>query len=118
MNLTSLTSSDLKQMVKLLAQREVLVAKMEKLDQQLAAFDSGKPSVKAGRTNAPRKRRGNLKASVIDLLKKAGKEGATVKAIAGKLNLGANRIYTWFYGTGKNVKEIKKIGEAKYRWEA
>jgi hypothetical protein len=118
MNLTSLTSSDLKQIVKLLAQKEVLVARMEKLDRQIEAYGSGKPAPQAAKAKGPSKRRGNLKASVIDLLKKSGKEGTTVKAIAGKLNLGANRIYTWFYGTGKNVKEIKKIGEAKYRWEA
>jgi hypothetical protein len=34
------------------------------------------------------------------------------------MNVGANRIYTWFYGTGKNVQEIKKIGEAKHCWVA
>ena len=116
MNLTALTSSDLKQIVMLLAQKEVLQAKIEALDRQLAAYDSDKPVAQAAPTKGPRKRRGNLKATIIDLLQQAGKAGTTVKAIAGKLKLSPNRIYTWFYGTGKNVKEIKKIGEAKYRW--
>ncbi len=56
------------------------------------------------------------KDAIIELVKGAGKAGITVKEIAGKLGVNAQRIYVWFGSTGKNVKEIKKVKPATYAW--
>lgn len=43
MNLTTLTSADLAKITKLLSAKESLLAKVAVIDQQLTAFESGKP---------------------------------------------------------------------------
>ena len=58
------------------------------------------------------------KEGMIELLKKAGKNGITVKDVASKLGVKSQRIYVWFSGPGKTVKQIKKIAPAKYAWAA
>jgi hypothetical protein len=119
MNLTTLTSTDLKNIGKLLAQKETLVAQVARIDRQLSAYGTGKPAAAAAKVPAARAvQRRDIKGEIVDLLKKAGKDGLKVKDLATRLKVAPNRIYTWFYGTGKNVKQIKKVGEAKYRWEA
>ncbi len=116
MNLSSLTISDLKHLEKLLARKEALLRQVRTLDQQLESYGSAaQPAAKAV---VRRGRRKKIKEAIVAMLKKAGKDGLTVKQICGQLGLKPNRIYTWFYGTGKKFKEIKKIGEARYRWEA
>lgn len=65
-----------------------------------------------------RQPRGAVKQAIIDLIKGRGREGITVKEIATTLGVKANRIYTWFYSTGSGVKQIRKIGDAKYCWSA
>lgn len=121
LNLTSLSASDFKSIVKLMEEKEALQARLAKIDEALAAFEGGKGKGAGGtrraRVGGGRKsQRGAMKASVIELLKGAGKDGITVKEIATKLGVEPSRIYTWFYTTGKAVKEIKKVGEAKYAW--
>ena len=116
MNLKHLSAGDLKKIGELLKQRASLMASVEKIDRQLESYEGGIGS--GGTTPAsavPRKRR-KLKEAVLALLRKAGKEGATVKDIASKLGVDPNRIYTWFYSTGSRMDEIKKIGEARYTW--
>lgn len=92
------------------------MARVQKVDRQLAAYESGTPAAAPARVGRRRKRR-KLKATIIEVLQKAGKEGVTVRGIAEKVGVDPNRIYNWFYGTGSKVKPIKKIGEATYRWE-
>ena len=58
------------------------------------------------------------KEGMIELLKKAGKNGITVKDVASKLGVKSQRIYVWFGVTGKRVKQIKKIAPGKYAWVA
>lgn len=130
MNLTQLTSADLKRVAKLIEQKEALQAQIAKLDTVLTAYEGGAPAApakaKAGQKavlppkakfrQAKRAKRGAVKAAMIALVKQSGKSGITVKEIAGKLNLGYNRVFTWFYNTGKKIKEIKKVGEARYGW--
>jgi hypothetical protein len=109
----------LKQIVKLLEQKEALQAQVNKIDQQLAAYESGsaagagraaaRPAPKAGQ-------RRRLKDEIIDLLKEAGKNGATIRELGERLNLKGNRLYAWFYSTGNKLQQIKKIGPAQYRW--
>lgn len=57
-----------------------------------------------------------MKAAIVDLVKGAGKPGITIKEIADKLGLGYNRVFNWFYATGKTITEIKKAGPGKYAW--
>jgi len=130
MNLTPLTSADLKQIVKLLEQRETLQSQVANIDAKLAAYEGreaatsvkGKPGRKAGSRaqarpgKAKRAKRGALKAGIVELLRGAGKGGISVKELAGKLGLGYSRVFAWFYKTGANIKEIKKAGPGKYAW--
>jgi hypothetical protein len=37
-----------------------------------------------------------------------------VKEIAAKVKVNPNNVFSWFYTTGKKIKGLKKIGEAKY----
>jgi DNA-directed RNA polymerase specialized sigma24 family protein len=48
---------------------------------------------------------------------RSGKKGITVKEIADRIGVGANRIHTWFYNARKSLKQIKKTGPGKYLWE-
>ena len=56
------------------------------------------------------------KAGIIEMLKSAGKDGITVKDLALKLGVKTQRLFVWFSGTGKKVKQIKKTAPAKYAW--
>jgi len=130
MNLTQLTSVDLKHIVRLLEQKETLQSRVAKIDAELAAYEGGQ-TAKAGKAKTGRKRRrqrqvkptgakpvkrGALKTAIVELLRGAGKSGLTVKELAGKLGLGYKGVFAWFYKTGANIREIKKAGPGKYTW--
>jgi len=136
MSLTQIRLSDIKQITALIERKEDLLAQLAGIDQSLAALGAGS-SVPAPRIAAPpialptkpgtaavsvvpqpfrRRKLGKLKGQVIGLLQAAGKSGVSVKEIATRIGVNPNRIYTWFYATGKNVHQIKKVGEAKYAW--
>ncbi len=135
MNLASLTSADFKQIARLLEQKESLQAQVAKIDAELAKIDSGEPAApaqgrlgrKLGRpakakpaeakpAKLKRAARGSVKTAIIEVLKGAGESGIAVKDIAAKLGTKYNGVFTWFYNTGSKIKEIKKVGPAKYRW--
>ena len=127
MNLTQLTSTDLKQIAKLLEQKEALQGQVAKIDAALAAYQGGEaakgkparkpsPQAQVKPTKAKRAKRGALKAGIVELLRGAGKTGISVKELGAKLGLGYSRVFAWFYKTGANVKEIKKAGPGKYAW--
>ena len=121
MNLLQLTSSELKQLANLIEAKETLLAKVVKIDRQLAAFEGGqaKPASKPAPKRPAKKRakHGQVKNAILNLLKQSGKKGITVKEIAGKLGVGVNRIHTWFYHARKSLKQIKKVGPGKYCWQ-
>lgn len=171
MNLTQITSADLKKIGKLLERKEALQTQLAEIDSQLGAYGTSeviRPAVSKPSPAAPAKKRkisaagrariaaaqkarwaklqkaatiaapakavtattaiksakgkrtrpGHFRDSVIDVLKDAGKLGISVKDIATKLGVNAQRIYAWFNATGKNVKEIKKVAPATYGWNA
>jgi phage antirepressor YoqD-like protein len=62
----------------------------------------------------PRRRLKRLKGAILKALQDAGTKGITVKEIAAKVKAKPNNIFSWFYSTGKKIKGLKKIGEAKY----
>ncbi|MBE7499652.1 MAG: winged helix-turn-helix domain-containing protein [Verrucomicrobiales bacterium] len=121
-------SADLTLMVRLLETREELEAQVARLDRQLAAFEPGSSSrprpvslaAPRPRPAQPAKRRrakrGALTATILRLAQQAGNAGVTVKELAAKLGLSQNRVFNWFYATGKHVRDLQKIGEAHYAW--
>lgn len=134
MKLTSLTAADFKKIQKLLTRKEKLAAQIARVDQQLEQFESGSTPKKtakgrrkakrkakrapAAKSSARRRRpRGQLQAKIISALKAAGSAGLHVKDIAAKVKRKDNHIRTWFYTTGKKVKNIKTAGPARYRWQ-
>lgn len=140
MKLAQLTSADLKRIAALLEQKEALQAQIAQLNSQLSAFEAGeaapapappaargrpgrKPGPRVAAAPAPvhavparRAKRGAVKAAILDLIKGAGKPGITVKDIAARLGAKYNRVFTWFYTTGRNISQIKKVGPGKYAW--
>ena len=123
-----MTAHDFKKILKLLQRKDALQARIASIDSALACYETGepagparrKPGRKPGPVAGPKPgrggRRGSTKAAIIELVKRAGKAGITVKEVAAKLRVPTQRVYVWFFATGKNVKEIKKVGKAKYAW--
>ena len=124
LNLTELTSADLKNIVELVDQKEILNATLASINAELVSFESGQPAVttmgklgrKPGPAKAPRAARGSVKAAIIQLVQGAGATGITVKDIAARLGVKYNGVFTWFYNTGKKLKEIRKVGPGTYAW--
>lgn len=131
MSLSNLTSAQLAQLVGLLKVKKSLEAKLGKVDAALSALESGK-AVKAKRgrkrgrppgkaktvAGKPRKRGKRLKAPLLKALSSAGASGITVKELATKLKVKPGNIFSWFYTTGKKIKGITKVGEAKYAYSS
>ena len=128
MSLSTLSSAQLAQLIGLVKKREVLKARLDKVEAALTALESGdsvpkKRGRKPGRPPLPklagkgrkvRKRSKRLKDSILKLLKSAGSSGITVKELSTKLKVKPGNIFSWFYTTGKKVSGLKKVGEAKY----
>jgi len=103
---------------------------LEKVDAALSALESGKAVGKRGRKRGrppgkakagagkPRKRGKRLKAPLLKALSAAGSSGITVKELAAKLKVKPGNIFSWFYTTGKKIKGITKVGEAKYAYSS
>jgi DNA/RNA endonuclease YhcR with UshA esterase domain len=114
MNVANLTQQDIKQI-------QILLAKREALQAQLAAYNGGRSATKhtdkANSSSINRQhKRGALKEAIIQLLKSSGQNGITVKDIAARLNTNTGNIHVWFTSTGKSIKEIKKVAPATYVW--
>ena len=62
------------------------------------------------------KRGKRLKEPLLKVLKAAGSSGITVKELAAKLKVKPGNVFSWFYTTGKKIKGISKVGEAKYAY--
>jgi hypothetical protein len=130
MSLSTLTSAQLAQLIGLVKEKEVLQSKLEKVDAALQALESGKAAGKRGRKRGrppgkaktgagkPRKRGKRLKAPLLKALSAAGSSGITVKELAAKLKVKPGNIFSWFYTTGKKIKGITKVGEAKYAYSS
>ena len=132
--LTNLTSDQLNQLVGLIKQKEQIQAQLVQIYDELESLESGTPlpkkrGRKPGRPSgvvtasspAPAKRgrrSKRLKDSLLKELTAAGAAGITVKELAAKLNVKPGNVFSWFYTTGKKIKGIKKVGEAKYSFTA
>jgi hypothetical protein len=132
MSLANLTSSQLTKLVKLIKHKEQLQAELAQIDAELQSLESGSPLLKKrGRKPArpsgipgvakptkTRKRGKRLKESLLKELAAAGSTGMKVKELAAKLGVKPGNVFSWFYTTGKKVKGIKKVGEAKYSYSS
>jgi hypothetical protein len=126
MSLSNLSSAQLAQLIGLVKEKELLQAKLAEVDAALTALESGKsvpkkrgrkPGRPPGSTAKPfvgKKRGKRLKGAILKALTKAGSAGITVKELSAKLKVKPGNIFSWFYTTGKKIKGLSKIGEAKY----
>jgi hypothetical protein len=130
MALLNLSSAQLAHLIRLVKEKETLLAQLARIDGALTALESGHAPAKRGRKpgrppkvagrgpgRPPGKtgRRGKrIKEALLKLLKSAGPGGITVKDLAVKLKVKPNNVFSWFYTTGKKISGIKKVGEAKY----
>ena len=91
-------------------------ARWAKVKRSAGAGGAVKPATQPKPVKLPRQKSGGLKDSVVALVKTAGQRGITVADVAAKLGAKPRRIFDWFKSTGKGVKEIKKVGRARYGW--
>ena len=125
MDLTKLTATNFKRIARLLEEKESLQQRISDIDHALGGGDSSGPAAaapaKARKTRVvaagggKRQKRGQLKESIVALLKGAGKGGLAVKDIAAKLKVKPVNVHTWFATTGKKISEIRNI-DGKRVW--
>ena len=129
MSLSTLSSAQLARLIGLVKEKEALQAKLDSIDAELTALESGKAAPKkrgrkpgrppgsgakaVGRAGRKSKR---LKEPLLKALAAAGSSGIKVKDLAVALKVKPGNIFSWFYTTGKKIKGIKKVGEAKYAY--
>jgi hypothetical protein len=123
MSLSNLSSAQLAQLIGLIKEKESLEAKLEQAVVAIKAIESGKsvpkrrgrkPGRPPGVAAATGKKTKRLKGPILKALTKAGAAGITVKELSAKLKVKPGNVFSWFYTTGKKVKGLRKIGEAKY----
>ena len=130
MELSNLSSAQFAQIISLIKQKEELQAKLNQVSAELLSLETGKPvpkkrgrkpgrpaGVKVKLPKAKAGKRGKrLKEPLLKALSAAGAAGITVKDLAAKLKVKPGNIFSWFYTTGKKIKGINKVGEAKYAY--
>jgi predicted trehalose synthase len=65
-----------------------------------------------------RKGRGELKGQILEILQAAGRSGASVKELSGRIGLKTANIHSWFSANLKKISKLQKIGEARYALSA
>jgi hypothetical protein len=129
MSFSNLSSAQLHQLIGLIKEKETLQVKLKRIDAALEHLESGKaPARRRGRPpgvksvakakKGPGKRSKRLKEPLLRALKSAGASGVTVKELAAQLKVKPGNIFSWFYTTGKKIKGITKVGEARYALNA
>ena len=129
MAFSHLSSVQIRQLISLVRRKEALQVKLERVTQMIDGMEGGEAPKRRGRKPATeisakpgrkarktRKRGKRLKEPLLQALKSAGSGGMTVKDLAAKLKVKPGNIFSWFYTTGKKVKGIGKVGEAKYAY--
>ena len=126
MALSHLSSSQLSRLIKLVKVKESLENKLAGVTAEIDSLEGGKGAGSRRRGRPPGsknvakggkvRRTKRLKEPLLKALKSAGSSGVKVKDLATKLGVKPGNIFSWFYTTGKKIKEIKKVGEARYAW--
>jgi 23S rRNA G2445 N2-methylase RlmL len=132
MALFNLSSAQLAQLIGLVKEKESLQARLDHVNAELHSLETGKAlhkrrgrkpgrpaGVKTKAAKGRKSRRGKrLKEPLLKVLSAAGASGITVKELAAKLKVKPGNIFSWFYTTGKKIKGISKVGEAKYAYSS
>ena len=126
MKLSELTSGQLSELSRLIAQKEKVSAQLRAIEIKLESFGGGKVAAKLGRPakaagrRGPRKgsKPGKLKQTVLDALSAAGAAGLSIQDLSKKLKIKSNNLYSWFYTTGKKVTGLKRIASGNYVYGA
>ena len=134
MALFNLSSAQLAQLIGLVKEKESLQAKLDQVNAALHSIETGKaaPKKRGRKPGRPpgtsakikvakvksSKRGKRLKEPLLKALSSAGASGITVKDLAAKLKVKPGNIFSWFYTTGKKIKGISKVGEAKYAYSS
>jgi hypothetical protein len=134
MALFNLSSAQLARLIGLVREKESLQAKLDRIEAELQSLEAGKsaPKKRGRRRGRPpgtknkatvakgktAKRGKRLKEPLLKALTAAGGSGVTVKELAAKLKVKPGNIFSWFYTTGKKIKGIRKVGEAKYAYSS
>ena len=121
MSLLNYDSKVLGKAMALLQKRDELKAKLSVLEKEIEALEIRGGATASVSTGAPklrktRAKRTPIKDSIIAVLKAAGKEGIEPKTIAAKINGTPLQVNAWLAGTGKKLKEVKKLGRGQYAW--
>jgi hypothetical protein len=126
MSLSTLSSAALTRLIGLIKEKEALQSKLDRIDGELAALESGKSAPKKrgrkpgrppGSVSGKKVRKTKrLKEPLLKALSSAGASGIKVKDLAAQLKVKPGNIFSWFYTTGKKIKGIKKVGEARYAY--
>jgi len=113
----SLTTADLKYLIKLSETKDALQAELDSVNAKINSALIGKPGASPKVKSKTRKiGRSNLKGAITGLLKSAEGATITVKDLASKLGIKNQSIHVWFNTTGKKIEEIKKVGAGAYAW--
>lgn len=142
MNLTNISSSALKNLIKLTERKEGLVREIEKIEAQLSSLLGGKAvratgkrrgrpaknkvgrPAKAKKAGRPSKKssgtgkrapRGQIKKKILAALKAAGEAGLKVTDLSKKIGVKNANVHVWFSSTGKKLPEIKRVGKAHFK---
>lgn len=118
-NFANLTSGQLKDLSRLISQKEklgaqlaIVIAKLENFPNHSVAGKKrgGARSATGGRGSKKRSKPRKLKAAILTALEAAA-NGLTIKDLAEKLKVKPNNLYSWFYTTGRKVAGLKKSGD-------
>jgi hypothetical protein len=133
MNLTNITSTGLRNLIKLTERKESLIKQIEAIEGELASLFTGKrvritgkrrgrPAKKEANTSAKpvsgkakRAPRGAIKKKIIAALKSAGDAGMKVTDLSKKIGVKNANVHVWFSSTGSKLSEIKKVGKGHYK---
>jgi hypothetical protein len=132
MSFSNLSSAQIRHLIALVRKKEALQARLDRVTQMIDGLEGGEAPKRRGRRpkaelaaskpgrpgRKTRKRGKRLKEPLLQALKSAGSGGMTVKDLAAKLKVKPGNIFSWFYTTGKKVKGLSKVGEAKYAYSA
>jgi hypothetical protein len=119
MSLSSLSSTQLQHLIRLVKEKESLQTKLAQVERSLADMENGevtKDEAPANKRGPRRRRRAALKDGILKKLQTAGKAGLTVSELATSLKAKPASVSVWFYTTGKKIKGIKKVGTARFAY--
>ena len=131
MDISKLTPSLLRHILKLSERKEALLEELKKIETDIFTHFKGetipssiadkksslkqKKSNQAKRSNSKRTPRGMIKEQIFQALAEAGSAGMKVSDIAQKIGAKNANVHVWFTNTGKKIPEIERLGPGHFR---